>query len=240
MGSSGNVNSFSFINKDTGWIAGVDEKFFRSEEYNIIYKTIDGGKTWQEQYHNNDGTFGFNFIRFADSLNGWALANSTGKAVTDSTTDMVLYHTTDGGTTWVREYSNRNGYNMGVAFALAVGSAKNANIILGFNLFQYVDDCSSGVEEQLPPMPEALKSFPNPIGSNRSGRLQLGNTYGESLEGVYLYDSQGANISAYISYEMTSDGELNFKLASDLARGTYMITVVFGINRVQYCKIIVE
>ena len=89
-------------------------------------------------------------------------------------------------------------------------------------------------------MPEELKSFPNPIGSNRSAKLQLGNTYGDVLEGVYLYDSRGMNASAHISYTITSNGELNFKLDSDLASGTYIVTVQFGTNRIKYCKVIVE
>ena len=234
------IFAIDFINKDTGWVAGVDCITLFSQGYCTIYKTIDGGKTWELQYHTNNNTYGFTFLRFTDALNGWALGTSSGGTLTDSTSDIVLFHTIDGGKTWTRELTDQNGYNLGIAFGMAVGSAKNANIFLGWHLFQYVDDCTSGVEETLPPMPEELNSFPNPIASNRSGRLLLGDTYGESLEGVYLYDSRGSNISNYISYELSGEGELNFNLNPGLASGAYMITVVFGINRVKYCKVVVE
>ncbi len=233
-------NSLNFIDKNIGWIAGSDRK--GSNYFCTIYKTTDGGLTWKQQMHDDYNNFrGIPKIQFANDKVGFALGNCGGFTESDSTTDLIAFRTKDGGDTWIRILPDSLGYEFDTMVDLAVGSPTNAYIVIGWYLFKYDDNCEvSGAEEHLPPMPEELKSFPNPIGSNRSAKLQLGNTYGDNLEGVYLYDSRGLDASAHISYTLTSSGELNFKLDSDLARGTYMITVQFGINRVKYCKIIVE
>ena len=238
--SAGYLTGIDFINKDTGWVAGYDQ--IGTIYYCVIYKTIDGGKTWERQMYENTNSFrGIQKIQFANDSVGFALAECGGFAESGYKSDIVAFRTKDGGKNWTRIYQDTLGYKYNSAFDLAVGSPTNAYIIVGWYLFKYDDNCeSAGAEEHLPPMPEELNSYPNPIGSNRSGNLELGNTYGENVEGVYLYDSRGMDASDHISYTMTSNGELNFKLASELASGTYIVTVQFGINRVKYCKIIVE
>ncbi len=232
--------AIDFISKDVGWIAGFEE--IGNTYHCIIYKTIDGGLTWVRQMHENHfSSRGIQKIQFANDSVGYALAKCGGFAESGNKSDIVAFRTIDGGNTWNRIYQDTLGTAHSTAVDLVVGSPTTAYIIVGWFLFKYVDNCeSSGIEERLPPMPEELKSFPNPIGSNRSAKLQLGNTYGDVLEGVYLYDSRGMNASAHISYTMTSNGELNFKLDSDLASGTYIVTVQFGTNRIKYCKVIVE
>jgi photosystem II stability/assembly factor-like uncharacterized protein len=68
-----------FIDAVTGWIAGSS-----------IWKTIDGGSTWTQQY--GDDATELEAISFSDSLNGWATGFN----------NLVL-HTTDGGQTWIAQ-----------------------------------------------------------------------------------------------------------------------------------------
>lgn len=70
-----------FVNPSVGWFAT------RTGE---IYKTSDGGESWQVQY---EGDAYFRSMAFADSLRGW-VGNLRGEA------GDVLYQTEDGGTTW--------------------------------------------------------------------------------------------------------------------------------------------
>ena len=68
-----------FINPSTGWVVNTDGR---------IFKTTDGGESWQKQL---DINVGLRSVGFADSLRGWAgtLTNS-----------KILYMTTNGGVTW--------------------------------------------------------------------------------------------------------------------------------------------
>ncbi len=68
-----------FINPQMGWLVNGDHR---------IYKTTDGGTTWQLKF---TAASYLRAVSFADSLRGWA-------GSLDSVN--VLYQTTDGGTTW--------------------------------------------------------------------------------------------------------------------------------------------
>ena len=72
------TQSLSFINKDTGWVAGSN-----------IFKTTDGGITWQEQLNIEPGNF--ISIRFVNDNTGWASTLSS------------IFKTTDGGDSWFQQ-----------------------------------------------------------------------------------------------------------------------------------------
>ena len=77
---SGNrFDDVSFVDPSIGWIVGEE-----------IYRTTDGGNSWQFQYN---VLTGFRSVGFADSLVGWV-----GSLSADTT--KILYSTTDGGQTW--------------------------------------------------------------------------------------------------------------------------------------------
>ncbi len=69
------VYSLYFINENTGWAAG-----------NYIYKTTDGGNTWDEIYNPSETIYDIYFI---SSLTGWAVG-----------WNGLIIKTTDGGDTW--------------------------------------------------------------------------------------------------------------------------------------------
>ena len=78
------LTSVFFTDSNTGYIAGNE----------AIFKTIDGGETWNESF---DG--GFNSIFFADSITGYAVKAGT------------IIKTIDGGASWETLYSGKTDFN---------------------------------------------------------------------------------------------------------------------------------
>jgi len=80
-------NDVYFLTLNLGWIVNGSGQ---------IYKTIDGGSSWQRQF--DQSTTHFRSVGFLDSLRGWAGNVGFGEFGTTDTT--VMYHTIDGGATW--------------------------------------------------------------------------------------------------------------------------------------------
>lgn len=85
----GKQDDIYFINKKMGWYVNG---------YGKIYKTTDGGTSWQVQLEKK-GTF-FRCIAFIDSLRGFA--GTVGTDYFPNVTDTIpLYKTVNGGKTWL-------------------------------------------------------------------------------------------------------------------------------------------
>ncbi|TDJ00670.1 MAG: T9SS type A sorting domain-containing protein [Caldithrix sp.] len=80
-------NDVFFVTPKLGWIVNGSGQ---------IYKTIDGGNSWQLQFEQN--VTHFRCVGFLDSLRGWAGNVGFGEFGTTDTT--VMYRTIDGGTNW--------------------------------------------------------------------------------------------------------------------------------------------
>ncbi len=78
-----------FVNPNIGWIVANDACDDTGCYGNSIWKTTDGGTSWQRQI--SLGPY-LRSVGFMDSLEGWV------GTVFDPS--QVLYHTTDGGVTW--------------------------------------------------------------------------------------------------------------------------------------------
>jgi len=78
-----------FISPTIGWVARFPGR---------IYKTIDGGDTWELQI--NQPSVGWRCLGFADPLRGWVGSIGQQCFSTPSTVDIILYETSDGGASW--------------------------------------------------------------------------------------------------------------------------------------------
>lgn len=76
-----------FVNENKGWIVTRPGKVFRTD---------DGGNSWQLLYQRTPGQVLFRCMTFRDSLTGW-IGDITSETNADG---AVFYQTTDGGFTW--------------------------------------------------------------------------------------------------------------------------------------------
>ena len=83
------LETVDFVNADVGWMAGLNVGATRS---GIILKTVDGGKTWTEQWRKDGVSLGE--IIFLDEQLGWGVGSSG-----------QIIHTRDGGQTWTEQAS---------------------------------------------------------------------------------------------------------------------------------------
>ena len=104
-----------FTDANTGWATSlrpVHHGSFGEEDdwLSGIWSTRDGGTSWAQQQTPSSGSI-LNRIDFVDSATGWAV----GVKFVDYDGDEaqhtgVIYHTSDGGRTWVEQYSTAVGF----------------------------------------------------------------------------------------------------------------------------------
>ncbi len=88
-----------FMNDQSAWVAPYISNLPPVGEQ-TIWKTTDGGMNWIKSIIKMDGTleaFSISHVFFVDAQNGWLLAHVGAGMNHDY---IVIYHTTDGGTTW--------------------------------------------------------------------------------------------------------------------------------------------
>jgi photosystem II stability/assembly factor-like uncharacterized protein len=85
-------NDVYFVTPKMGWIVNGAGQ---------IYKTTNGGSSWQKQFENS--TAHFRSVAFLDSLRGWA--GNVGPGEFGATDSAVFYHTKNGGSTWEPIYT---------------------------------------------------------------------------------------------------------------------------------------
>lgn len=99
--NAGLLNRITFIDAQHGWTVGIKATGAdpdHPEHAGVVYRTTDGGQTWQELYSPGPNIT-LNGVEWTDSNHGWVvgfpnLSNMTGGFV---------FHTADGGQTWQRQ-----------------------------------------------------------------------------------------------------------------------------------------
>lgn len=95
------LNRITFIDAQHGWAVGIKATGAdpdHPEHAGVVYRTTDGGQTWQE-FYSPGPNITLNGVEWIDSNHGWVvgfpnLSNMTGGFV---------FHTADGGQTWQRQ-----------------------------------------------------------------------------------------------------------------------------------------
>lgn len=95
------IEAMYFYDQNTGYITGGMYTDFDRQAY--VYKTTDGGQTWNQQIQINGGVF--LAMSFVDQNTGYVVGTSGG-----------VYKTTDGGVTWVPFFVNTGNWLRSVYF----------------------------------------------------------------------------------------------------------------------------
>ena len=84
-----------FVDNNNGWVTNynMNDGGFQ------LYKTTDGGATWNPISTTVGGLY-----QFKDANNGWMIGNSSNNLGGESLNN--IYHTTDGGATWTEQATN--------------------------------------------------------------------------------------------------------------------------------------
>ena len=113
-----------FVDENTGWLSNYNPIY---ETYNI-YKTTDGGVSWDSTHANAGG-----FYHFIDANNGWMIGTS-GEQVGENGVTSIL-HSIDGGTTWQLQASN-----IGEAKAIYFSDTSNGWVVGKGGLVMHTTD----------------------------------------------------------------------------------------------------
>ncbi len=100
--SNGSLNGMDFINNETGWLTAsityTDTATYESSFHSIIYRTTDGGLTWDSATTifptttDYSDILSFNNIKFLNKDIGYVVGSNGS-----------VYKSTDGGKTWVKQ-----------------------------------------------------------------------------------------------------------------------------------------
>ncbi|RLD91682.1 MAG: hypothetical protein DRJ09_00295 [Bacteroidetes bacterium] len=197
--------AISFINADTG---------YASTKEGVLFKTTDGGDSWQ-QFFVFSGSFRSK-IHFINTEEGWYFKDSR------------VFHTLDGGETWVdSQYFNLDGgitnyffFNNGYGW------------LCGFNGLIALHLSHVGVAE-LDKNTSALLVYPNP--ASKYIRVELSNN-SEKINSVEIYNMMGQVVLH--SSKGHAIGHTNFDVSS-LSKGTYVVKVTSSLGE-KLAKFIVQ
>ncbi len=202
-----------FLNRKVGWIASRKGLGIGDQSWDMLFKTIDGGISWNLVYKEaNTPSFGINEVAFYDSLNGTAVG-PYGK----------ILRTSDGGETWIREYLVEPPEKFG-APTMVVAYAGNTPICgtYGKGMFRLMDDGEGAVDDE---NDESLEISPNPAGNFITIKLRaiiptLKRGVDETSE-ILIYNTLGEKVMSVETLHATS---LRINISA-LPRGIYFVKV---------------
>ena len=190
--SSKEVKNIQMLNSEVGYLSLFT---WESLEYDYIYRTIDGGTTWQEMANFSDvmiERMKIQKLYFFNEQVGFVLAG-------DYCDENSCYRggsllkTTDGGLTWSVEYkiapSNHNFWDMSLDNSLGEGYIVGGNITNGQGTIHKVEFESVASIQNLEKK-DYITLFPNPSSETitmrfdnilQKGTLQIFNTQGQLI-----------------------------------------------------------
>jgi hypothetical protein len=216
---SGSVNSFSFINKDTGWIAYHPSVTQNSK---ILY-TSNAGQNWTQQFISNiQGDFGY-----IQALNNYQLRCGKGSY------NKILI-STNSGINWGYQTSPIND-NGGIYFYdTLLGFAWTNQVVRTINGGGTINQISNN-KEQIAKDYKLYQNYPNPF--NQCTIINVQCTIKSDVT-LKIYDITGKEIATLINdklhpgtYEVKFDG-------SNLSSGVYFYSLLVDGIRIDTKKML--
>ena len=202
--------TISFIDSLRGWATRTNST--------KVYRTTDGGETWEFQYDISFGThdeLGARALCFVDSLNGWVFGGGFYQGIISED----IYRTTDGGWTWMQEsigltgdFGDANGATM---LSRTLGwAACGDGSVLKYGLV-------TGVAEKVPDIPAKFKlyqNYPNPF--NPTTTIEYEIIHREQVR-ISVYNVLGEKISTLVD-QIQESGKYRVRFdGSTLPSGVY-------------------
>lgn len=189
-----------FFNKDTGLVGGQPYDPSTAS----IYKTVNGGTSWQPISAANM----IFKIFFADSNNGYALS-------VDVTGAGQMIKSTDGGAHWLDETTPRSNlrgiYFLNTNLGYAVG---DNGVILKYSFATSVNDPPKNIPTKF----SLEQNYPNPFNPTTTIPFSLPSKEFVSLK---VYDVLGREVAVLVSGQMSAGDHSALWNASNMSSGIY-------------------
>jgi photosystem II stability/assembly factor-like uncharacterized protein len=226
------ILDLAYLN-NTDWVGvGVRAKTNKDQErYQIIYKTYDGGKTWEKK---------FDTLRNSKNSLKKVIFYDDKKGAAHTYTSWDMYYTFDGGETWHtdKKYDLDYGQGFGLDNNLSgCGFDSKGNLIGCGYLYGSVwrQDFVVGVDdlEEL----ARIKIFPNPIQAGATATIVLD----IEQQGMYqfsVYDTRGELVDQHKEFLHLSENRIDYT-PEHLSTGMYYIHIEGG-GGMTTVKLVVE
>jgi len=201
------ITQIYFVNEQIGFAGGVGQE---------IYRTIDGGLTWQVTYYSKQLVI--NKFYFYDTNNGYAACNNG-----------YLLHTTNGGLNWYKQLIYSGGdvldmsfINPNTGFAVVYPNCLLKTTDGGITKIESNDDAGSlfGSTDYL-----LSQNYPNPFNPSTNINFTLPNTEFVTLK---IYDILGKEVATLINEELNAGNHTKIWDAKNLSSGVYFYKLQAG------------
>lgn len=210
----GRFHRLFFFDKNKGWAACSRQLVPNSSlYYDVIMKTLDGGKTWVTKLDTLlPPSSGLQNIYFSDSLNGYALCYYIG-----------LWRTTDGGEFWWRDSTFNRDVKQFVT-DIAVLSNNEVLVVTEGNYIYKSSTDGTSVPENFELSNDMINIYPNPANRNECINVSIRSDHILGID-ISVYNYFGNKVVATFS-DKFYPGISRIRLdTSGLNSGVYFIVV---------------